>query len=99
MFNIIANIAKVGSFKIKAINSLVHNGPYLAVYLGVVRVAWMSFRTKKCTLYDGVGKIKGLDEVEAWLADIDNYNEAAAVWNSFQNGVSVALLLKKEETK
>ena len=43
MFNIIASIAKVGVYNIKAINSLVHGGPYLAIYQGGRRVAWLSF--------------------------------------------------------
>ena len=95
MFNIIANIAKVGVYNIKAINSLVHGGPYLAVYLGGRRVAWLSFNTKKCKVYDGIGRLNGLDVVEDWLAVISNYNKAASVWNSFQNGVSVKLLEEK----
>jgi len=52
MFNIIASIAKVGVYNIKAINSLVHGGPYLAIYQGGRRVAWLSLilRSVRCTM-------------------------------------------------
>jgi len=46
-------------------------------------------------VYDGIGRLTGLGVVEDWLAVISNYNKAASVWNSFQNGVSVKLLEEK----
>lgn len=89
---ILANVAKVGVYKIKAINSLVHGGPYLAVHLGTKRVAWLSFATRKCTPYAPYeGMVSSLKEVEDWFSSDENFNNAASVWNNFQNGVTVKM--------
>lgn len=80
-------------FSIKAINSLVHGGPYLAIHRGATRVAWYNFKSDKITKYNKVTdqEMSGIEEVVEWLADAVNYNKAAMVWNSFSNGVSVKL--------
>jgi hypothetical protein len=89
-----ANVAKVGKYSLKVINSLIHGGPYIAVNVGKKRVAWVSFRTKKHETYDGVsrGDLDAITDVEIWLQDSSNYNLAATKWNNFRNGVNVSLI-------
>ena len=94
MLTIYANIARIGKYSLKVLNSLCHGGPYIAVHIGEKRVAWISFKTKKHTSYDSVasGDLKGIGEVEQWLNDRNNFNLAASKWNDFKNGVYVTLL-------
>jgi hypothetical protein len=89
-----ANVAKVGKYSLKVINSLIHGGPYVAVNIGKKRVAWVSFKTKKHETYDGVDRkdLESINEVDVWFQDTSNYNLAATKWNDFKNGVTVSLI-------
>ena len=95
---VMANVAKIGKFSLKVLNSLVHTGPYLAVQIGAKRVAWVSFKTCKHTSYTGTeSECRGIEEVERWLENDDNFNKAAAKWNNFLNGVNVPLRVTEEK--
>lgn len=91
---IFAENISVGQFKLKVLNSLCHGGPYIAVQRDGVRVAWISFTTKKYKSYEGVSKkqLKGIDEVEEKIKDPNVFNKLARQWNNFYNGVSVNLM-------
>jgi hypothetical protein len=90
---IFSNVAKVGKYSLKVLNSLVHGGPYVAIHVGKERVAWFSFKTKECEAYEGVDKkhLDSLDDVVVWFRNKNNYNIAATKWNDFKNGVNVPL--------
>ena len=94
-----ANVAKIGKFSLKVLNSLIHTGPYIAVHIGKKRIAWLSFKDGKHRIYDDTTKtdLEGIELVEKWLSDVDNFNLAANTWNDFNNGVKVPL--KTKETK
>lgn len=94
----IASFVTVGPYGLKVINSLVHGGPYVAVYLGKKRVAWVSFKTKKATGYSTTGdkELSEIHLVNEWFEIIDNYNLAGGLWNSFANGAYVTLLTKEK---
>jgi len=89
-----ANVATVGPYKLKVINSLVHGGAYVAVHLGNKRVAWVSFKTKAVQPYQKTTRedLKEIALVHDWFEDNEHYNLAARLWNDFKNGVTVSLL-------
>ena len=89
----VANVAKIGKYSLKVINSLVHGGPYVAVHVGKKRVAWVSFKTRKHKSYDNADKkdLENIEDIDVWFESNSNYNLAATKWNSFKNGVNVSL--------
>lgn len=91
---IFANVATVGKYKLKVINSLVHGGAYVAVHIKKRRVAWLSFSHQTVEAYEGTRRedLDDINNVVAWFAVTANYNRAARLWNDFQNGVTVPLL-------
>jgi len=91
---IVANVAKVDKYSLRVINSLIHGGPYVAIHVGKQRVAWVSFKTRKHTVYDTSTKqdMDRIHLVDEWFGITENYNLAAAKWNSLDNGVKVSLV-------
>lgn len=90
---IMANVAIIGKYKVKVINSLVHGGPYAAIHIEARRVAWFSFKEETINFYSTTTK-NDKDEinlVDAWFKVKENYNLAARLWNDFKNGVPVTL--------